>query len=927
MKLNKIKTTLLIAVFILSTLFIVPTYAGTEKDVIVAAADRLLDLQSTTDYGWDWIITGLTGHSINPSSDNLYGVTAHGLLDAYEATGDSKYYLAAEDVADHITAIAPGEAEFYRDDKYIASFDFRFLMRFGSDYAEYVSDAWAYQIGTPLKTSDTSETYSFTTAQDVFDAMTARYGTVVGFAVWQASDFGLAAYEMGDTAWAEAMAGIVANNLASMTGEGVAVGAGKALELFSVVNPEGAYDDEIADLVTKLGEDQDASGYWDYEQSEGAPQDTAYAVMGLVSVGETGISKKGALWLIENQEANGGWLTESVEISEVNSEAIQAIVAYGISVMLDSEYYHAGGTVTVTVADICENEDPIRTETVKVHATSDTDTVGIEVTLTETGVDTGIFEGSFPLVPPTPEPGPGELGVSEGDTITVEYEGLTDTATVDDTAPVFSDPFVTGPEFRKNTDTITLTAKLDAAGYTVTADFSAIDSEYTTGDEKATGGPTYTITYVIDEGNAKPDGEYTIPVTAEDVAGNTATYTEFSTSLDNTMPLVTDAKVDPTVIQPEASTTVTFTATVSDALSGVASVTIDLSDIIGPAIQPMYDDGSNGDISSGDGIYTYEWTGKVALEGDYILPITATDAVGNENDAEEITLRVIADLDDPVFVSADVTYLPGVDSARIGDSVVFTAVVTDELAGVDTVTIDATDLESGAAVDLTQDGDIWIATLTVGTVDSGTYELTLTATDFAANTATETVTVEVTTKLTGYYVDLEVGWNLFSLPLIPDDSSVEAVLDDVLENVDIVWGYKDNAWSNYLPAVPEFSTLTDMVDGEGYWVKMTAADTETVSGVELPKPPALPPVYSVYEGWNLIGFKAVDPMFVDGYLATIPYTIRDSSVCYGWEASIQEYDMVYLAGGIVDEGFNPGQGYWLYLTEDANIAPPTEYIP
>ncbi len=92
-------------------------------------------------------------------------------------------------------------------------------------------------------------------------------------------------------------------------------------------------------------------------------------------------------------------------------------------IVLDSESYSLGisDTVTVTVADIYENDNPAVAETVTVRATSDSDPVGFDVTLTETGVDTGVFTGSFPLVPTDPTPGAGELGVIKGDTIYVIY--------------------------------------------------------------------------------------------------------------------------------------------------------------------------------------------------------------------------------------------------------------------------------------------------------------------------------------------------------------------------------------------------------------------------------------------------------------------------------------------------------------------------
>ena len=99
MKLNTIKVTLLIAILILSAISVIaptvqaiPIPVVSDYDtVITKAADRLVALQGT-DGGWDWDITGLTAHSgTYPSPVNLFGVTALGLIDAYQITSDSSY--------------------------------------------------------------------------------------------------------------------------------------------------------------------------------------------------------------------------------------------------------------------------------------------------------------------------------------------------------------------------------------------------------------------------------------------------------------------------------------------------------------------------------------------------------------------------------------------------------------------------------------------------------------------------------------------------------------------------------------------------------------------------------------------------------------------------------------------------------------------
>jgi len=57
--------------------------------------------------------------------------------------------------------------------------------------------------------------------------------------------------------------------------------------------------------------------------------------------------------------------------------------------------------------------------------------------------------------------------------------------------------------------------------------------------------------------------------------------------------------------------------------TGIA-VTADLSAIGGSTAQPLFDDGSNGDITAGDDVFSYNAT--VSATGDFTLPVTATDA-------------------------------------------------------------------------------------------------------------------------------------------------------------------------------------------------------------------------------------------------------------------------------------------------------------
>jgi hypothetical protein len=244
-------------------------------------------------------------------------------------------------------------------------------------------------------------------------------------------------------------------------------------------------------------------------------------------------------------------------------------------------------------------------------------------------------------------------------------------------------------------------------------------------------------------------------------------------------------------------------------------------------------------------------------------------------------------------------------------------VVTDDLTDVTSVTIDATDIgfTSEEALTLTAD-DTYEATLTVGEVDPETYILTITAKDGAGNEATEDVTVVVVAALTAYNINLEEGWNLISLPLIPDDEDINMILAVIADNVSQVrtFLYEDGGLIEYYwMEGGAVGSLGEMVDGQGYWIEMTEAKTLVINGTETVVGQTIPPAYDVYEGWNLIGYKAVDASTVEDYLGSVA---EDMERLYGYDAAGIFYFTIQT-----DEDLVPGQGYWLAVSADGTIYP------
>ncbi|MBA7485921.1 hypothetical protein ES707_21473 [subsurface metagenome] len=426
---RKIFSILFAVVLVLSLGLVTATPVAAQNSVsvpdrvtaITATADRLVALQSTEslgaldppDFGWDWKVTDDTVHSGSPSASNLYGVTALGLIDAYEVTGDPSYLDAAGLVADMMIAFGIDYHAFYDygDMGLGYSSDLRLLMSYAeasndTTYSDFAKGYWAW-------VKDFSANYEDGNQEQFYQCYVDWVGH--GFAVWGTGDFGLAALEMGDPVWASNMAAVLASHLGEIaeTDECRFIGWGKALEFLNAVDPE-AYATEIDTLITNLTESQNDDGSWGTgENVDGIAQDAAYAIMGLVAVGEREAAEKGAAWLVANQGYGsiiGGWnnSTDNIEYSETDSEALQALVATAAPVTIgDLGYYSIQDAIdsaseydTINVAAGIYAEHIVITEPNLTLIGEDRETTIIDATQDQDGsvAKPGILIGEYPLV-------------------------------------------------------------------------------------------------------------------------------------------------------------------------------------------------------------------------------------------------------------------------------------------------------------------------------------------------------------------------------------------------------------------------------------------------------------------------------------------------------------------------------------------------
>ena len=118
-------------------------------------------------------------------------------------------------------------------------------------------------------------------------------------------------------------------------------------------------------------------------------------------------------------------ITVSFEFSEDETVVGSALVRWNIGeVQWLEASYPASGTGVVRVIDADMNLNPEAIDNFSVDAWSDSDAGGIDLTVTETNEATGIFEGTVFFTVSNDSSGH-RLRVSEGDTVTAEYEDNT----------------------------------------------------------------------------------------------------------------------------------------------------------------------------------------------------------------------------------------------------------------------------------------------------------------------------------------------------------------------------------------------------------------------------------------------------------------------------------------------------------------------
>ncbi len=160
-------------------------------------------------------------------------------------------------------------------------------------------------------------------------------------------------------------------------------------------------------------------------------------------------------------------------------------------------------------------------------------------------------------------------------------------------------------------------------------------------------------------------------------------------------------------------------------------------------------------------------------------------------------------------------------------------------------------------------------------------------------------------------VDLQLGWNLVSLPLRPQPAVPLSVLSALEEDYDAVYGWnaEEQSWLSYSPQ--HSGTLDRLEESMGFWVRAKTTKTFLVVGE-----PVGPVQIPLVQGWNLIGYPSQRSLSPQEALDSVK---GNYDIVYGWNPSDGGTWLTYLPGlpyGTLTE-MSLGHAYWIHVTRES----------
>ncbi len=167
---------------------------------------------------------------------------------------------------------------------------------------------------------------------------------------------------------------------------------------------------------------------------------------------------------------------------------------------------------------------------------------------------------------------------------------------------------------------------------------------------------------------------------------------------------------------------------------------------------------------------------------------------------------------------------------------------------------------------------------------------------------------------------IEPNWNFISVPFELNNSSVDFVLADINYTNLMYWNTSGAIWE-----IP-----TDFEPLKAYWIESNESVDQLIASELLePITPSVPPVMTVYPGWNAIGYT--DSMTVlpaEVMLGSIDesYTVIEGpydSATGAYEQIGHNGETGVIAGVHVGTDIfdmSPYEGFWVFVTQEDLLA-------
>ncbi len=158
-------------------------------------------------------------------------------------------------------------------------------------------------------------------------------------------------------------------------------------------------------------------------------------------------------------------------------------------------------------------------------------------------------------------------------------------------------------------------------------------------------------------------------------------------------------------------------------------------------------------------------------------------------------------------------------------------------------------------------------------------------------------------------IQLFEGWNLISTPLEPENTSIEAVVGDLVGGIRVT-AYNTTAdeWYTYDSDSQENATLFEIVVGRGYWLYSEENQTLIITGT-----PMISSDIDLHSGWNLVGYNYLVPRDISDVISEG----HESIVVLNYDAAGDRWGTyTFIPLGFLNTftRMEPGSGYWIYRT-------------